>query len=358
MNYTISGIQQIGIGNTNVHKTWAWYRSFFGVDVPIFEEAATATLMLPYTGNQPQARHAVLAIHTQGGGGLEIWQYTQRTPQPCSFEVKVGDLGIFAAKFPCKNAETMYSKLKEKGAKLLGEISKNPAGERHFYLQDLENNIIEVSETPDRQWFTNKSLPNAGPIGVTIGVSNIEKSLELYTNILGYDQIIYDLTDTFSDFKPLNGGGGKYRRVLLRHAQARKGPFSQMFGASEIELVQCLDAVPRKIFANRFWGDCGYIHLCFDIQNMAALKETCAQKGFNFTVDSSLAHRNGFDMGEAAGHFSYIEDPDGTLIEFVETHKIPILKKFGWYLDLRKRNPAHALPKLMLMALALNRKKD
>ena len=42
-------------------------------------------------------------------------------------------------------------------------------------------------------------------------------------------------------------------------------------------------------------------------------------------------------MGEAAGHFSYIEDPDGTLIEFVETHRIPILKRFGIYLNLSKR---------------------
>ena len=49
-------------------------------------------------------------------------------------------------------------------------------------------------------------------------------------------------------------------------------------------------------------------------------------------------------MGEAAGHFSYIEDPDGTLIEFVETHKVPILKKIGWYLDLRKRDPNKSLP--------------
>jgi len=34
-------------------------------------------------------------------------------------------------------------------------------------------------------------------------------------------------------------------------------------------------------------------------------------------------------MGEASGHFAYVEDPDGTLIEFVETHKIPIIKKLG-----------------------------
>ena len=40
-----------------------------------------------------------------------------------------------------------------------------------------------------------------------------------------------------------------------------------------------------------------------------------------------------------AGGFVYIEVPDGTLIEFVETHKIPVMKKLGWYLNLRKRNP-------------------
>ena len=63
-------------------------------------------------------------------------------------------------------------------------------------------------------------------------------------------------------------------------------------------------------------------------------------------------------MGEAAGHFSYIEDPDGTLIEFVETHKIPILKKIGWYLDLTKRDALRPLPRWMLKSMGLNRKKD
>ena len=62
-------------------------------------------------------------------------------------------------------------------------------------------------------------------------------------------------------------------------------------------------------------------------------------------------------MGEAAGHFSYIEDTDGALIEFVETHKIPILKKIGWYLDLKKRDPHKPLPDFVLSAMALNRVK-
>ncbi|MBT5529964.1 MAG: VOC family protein, partial [Cytophagia bacterium] len=57
-------------------------------------------------------------------------------------------------------------------------------------------------------------------------------------------------------------------------------------------------------------------------------------------------------------HFSYIEDPDGALIEFVETHKVPIMKKLGWYLDLRKRNPEQDLPKWMINALRFSRVKD
>jgi hypothetical protein len=60
-------------------------------------------------------------------------------------------------------------------------------------------------------------------------------------------------------------------------------------------------------------------------------------------------------MGAAAGHFSYIEDPDGTLIEFIETHRIPILKKIGWYLNLKKRNPTKPLPSWILKAMRFNR---
>jgi hypothetical protein len=63
-------------------------------------------------------------------------------------------------------------------------------------------------------------------------------------------------------------------------------------------------------------------------------------------------------MGEAAGHFSYVEDPDGTLIEFVETHKLPISKKMGWYINLRKRNPEKPLSNWILKSLKFNRIKD
>ena len=87
MGVIISGIQQVGVGIPNVQEAFAWYRKAFGMDIPIFDEAAEANRMLPYTDGKPQSRHAILAISIQGGGGLEIWQYVSRTPQPATFEV-------------------------------------------------------------------------------------------------------------------------------------------------------------------------------------------------------------------------------------------------------------------------------
>ena len=183
----------------------------------------------------------------------------------------------------------------------------------------------------------------------------MERSKKFYAEVLGYDTVVYDQIDDFADWHGVDGGTGRYRRVLLRTARRRVGPFSRLLGDTEIELVQSLDRTPRPIYENRFWGDLGFIHLCFDITGMAEMKAFSAAQGHPFTVDSS----GSFDMGEAAGYFAYIEDPDGTLIEFVETHKIPILKKIGWYLDLRKRrHPARPLPTWMLKTLGFGRVKD
>lgn len=152
-------------------------------------------------------------------------------------------------------------------------------------------------------------------------------------------------------------GENRFRRILLASSDTWRGKFSRLFGPSRIELVQVIDRQPKKIFEGRQWGDPGFIHLCYDVTGMELLRSECEAKGFPFTVDSSRKHENTFDMGEAAGQFSYIEDPDGTLIEFVETHKIPVIKKLGWYINLRKRQPEKALPNWILRSLIYNRVK-
>jgi len=352
MGVVISGIQQIGIGVPNAEEAFAWYRKAFGMDVPIFKDAATAGLMTRYTSGIAEQRYAILAMNMQGGGGFEIWQYTSKVPVKASFTPVLGDTGFFAVKMKCRDVKKQYDNLKALGAQMLGEPQLSPEGKLHFFVIDPYENLFEVIE--GRSWFKQASWNTGGVGGSIIGVSDIEKSIKLYRDILGYKNLVYDKTGTFNDLSVLPGGSKNCRRVLLTSATNMPGAFGKLLGATEIELVEVKDHKPRRIFENRNWGDRGFIHLCFDIKGMKELSQRCASNGFPFTVDSS----NSFDMGKAAGHFTYIEDPDGTWIEFVETHKIPIFEKLGWYLNLKNRDPEKPLPNWMLNALSLNRVKD
>jgi catechol 2,3-dioxygenase-like lactoylglutathione lyase family enzyme len=347
----ISGIQQIGIGVADVYEAWRWYKDYFGVDIKMFEEEAVAEFMLPYTGGQPRARHALLALNIQGGGGFEIWQYKERTPEAPKSVSRIGDVGIFAVKIKARNVQDVYDYYRSKGINIIGNLQKDPAGEEYFFVKDPFGNIFQIVQ--GKSWFIkNRSLTGAA-YGTIIGVTDIEKSRIFYGEILGYDKVMYDITSSFEDLKDLPGSPCNLRRILLHHSKPRAGAFSPLFGSSEIELVQVLDRIPQKIFEGRFWGDLGFIHMCFDIRGMQYLREECNKKGFPFTVDAGES----FDMGEASGAFSYTEDPDGSLIEFVETHKIPILKKIGVYLNLRNRKPEKPLPRWLLKALSFNRVK-
>jgi catechol 2,3-dioxygenase-like lactoylglutathione lyase family enzyme len=355
-DFVICGIQQVGIGVTNVETAWAWYRKSFGMDCPIFEETAEAKLMLPYTGGKPMLRHAVLAFNLQSGGGFEIWQHKGRIPVEVSGEIKAGNLGIFACKIKVKSIEKALSHFVKENIPVLAEPSPDPSGKPTLFLKDPFGNIFQMVESDN--WFMNEKKPTGGAYGVIIGVTDIEKARLLYSDILGYDEVVYDSTAVFNDLKNVPGGDRKLRRVLLRRSKPFTGPFSRLMGKSEIELITSGEKNERKIYEGRFWGDPGFIHLCYDIRGFANLRSFCEEKGFPFTVDTMKSYEgNSFDMGEAAGHFSYIEDPDGTLVEFVETHKVAILKKLGWYLDLRKKDPNKSLPGWMLKTLSFSRVK-
>lgn len=353
--YVIGGIQQIGIGVVNLHEAWHWYIEQFGMDCRIFEEEAEAKLMLPFTGGLPRNRHAVLVINLQSGGGFEVWQHKGRDPVHKKEEIKLGDLGIIACKMKVKNINEAFSFYKERVPGIHEEMLTDPNGNNHFFLKDPYGNIFQMVE--GNNWFANEGKVSGGSYGAVIGVSDIEKARTVYSDILGYDVVAYDTTGVFQDFAGIPGGDNILRRILLRRSENVKGPFSKILGNSEIELISI--GVPgKRIYEDRLWGDPGFIHLCFDIGNMDNLRSYCADKGFPFRVDSKHSHEGqSFDMGEAAGHFAYIEDPDGTLIEFVETHKIPLVKKLGLYLNLKKRDPQKSLPLWILKALKFSKVK-
>jgi len=330
----IAGIQQVGIGVDNADKAWNWYGKHLGFDVPIFNDEAEAALMTKYTGGTVYNRKAILALNMKGGGGFEIWQFKSRTPTPRGKDVKFGELGINAVilKAP-SNSPDKISELLEEGAKDQSHIAGLPV------FKDPRGNWFAYKESNHQ--FKN-SHNNGGVCGAIIGVSDIEKSKAFYTKCFGFIEL-----NTWDETKD----GKSYTVTELNHPVSTQGGFAPLLGEISLFLIQCAEQPQEKIYENRFWGDLGFIHLCLDVYNMPALKERCITNGYEFTVDSE----DSFGMESAAGRFAYIEDPDGTLIELVETHKVPICKKPAIAIDLKKRK-GKPLAKWKIGMLSLARK--
>lgn len=348
----INGIQQIGIGVLDTKSVFNWYRKHLGFDVLLFKDEAVASLMTKYTNGNAEKRDAYLSLNLTGGGGLEIWQFKDRIPVASKETIQFGDLGIYAMKIRCKNLAHLHHYLKNLQVKNLTEISKTHSCGSIFYFDDPFGNKIQMIQ--DSYTFCKQTSSNGGVMGAVIGVSDMEQSIHFYKQMLDYSKVLFDgiVEPTVYTDQPENS---RFRRVILTQERKKVGGFGDLLGPTQLELIQVLDRKPVKIYKDRLWGDLGYIHLCFDVYGMAGLRKKAKAINHPFTVDSS----NSFDMGDAAGHFSYIEDPDGTLIELVETHKVPILKSFGIYLNLKNRNPQKTLPKWLVKSLSFHRlKKD
>lgn len=343
--FNIAGIQQVGIGTDDFRATWDWYIEMFGIDLRILEDDTVAERMLRYTGGAPHKRHACIAMNLQGGGGFEIWQYSERKPEKCPFEISVGDLGIFAAKLKCRDVKAFHKEFSAKWSEC-GDVESLPDGTPCFYLKDLKGNLFQVVENKDI--YIEEHKLTGGIAGAVIGVSNMEKSIAFYSEVLGYNIIKCDVVGPFSSSMLMPESDKKYRRVILA-APKRTGALAGIFGDTTIELVQALERTPRKIYEGRYWGDPGFIQVCFDVSGMNEFGKFCASKGCPFTVDS-CPNGEVFDMGDASGRFTYTEDPDGTLIEFVETYKIPIAKKLGLSIDMKNRK---RFPKFLFRVMGM-----
>ena len=328
-----------------------FYRKFFGMNIPFFDAVAEAPLMDIYTRNETITKRASMIVNLQGGAAMEVIRPTSFEPVKASFEIQPGDLGIFATQIGTADVEAMHTFCIKNDPPFTSELSTRPDGQKTFFIKDLDGNHFQYVYS-DHQ-YVDHGYPSIGATSCSIGVKNIEKARELYSDVLGYDKVIYDSTDS-KDFASTWSDYGSVRRVLLTQTAPPGGGFGKMLGENFIELVEATDREPKTIFQDRIWADTGFVHLGFDAKGMKALGEDLKMKGFGFTCDSNDA----LDMGTTKVHCTYIEDPDHTWLELIEVFKVPIIEKWGIFLNVEKRDPLKPLPDFMLKALRFSRIND
>jgi catechol 2,3-dioxygenase-like lactoylglutathione lyase family enzyme len=352
MTHRINGFQHIGVAVSDMERSLRFYRKFFGLNIPFFDAVAAAPLMLPYTNQEVITKRASMIMNLMGGCAMEVIQATSFEPRKPIFTPQLGDLGIFITRVKCPDINAAHQFCLAQPEVDPTPLRALPDGGQTFFIFDLDGNCFQYVE--GRDWYTSPSHLSGGVMACTIGVSDLNVARNLYGTLLGYDRVIYEHQGTIEEWAGLPGGEGEFHRVLLGQSDPPGGGFAKVTGATFIELVQAKDRTPKRIFDQRIWADIGFVHLGLDVRGMSALGAQLQQAGFGFTCDSQSA----LDMGNTKVHCTYIEDADQTWIELIEVHKVPIVERWGLYLNVSKRDPMKPLPDFMLKALRFSRIKD
>lgn len=92
--------------------------------------------------------------------------------------------------------------------------AKGPDGKLSCWTWDLYDNPFHLVSSND--WFQKPKHPIGGICGAVIGVSDINKSISYYKEVLGFDKELYNAYGKFSDL-PSALNNENFKRVLLKN---------------------------------------------------------------------------------------------------------------------------------------------
>ena len=163
-------------------------------------------------------------------------------------------------------------------------------------------NDVPAGETPAS---TVKDMPfrviAADHTGIT--VSNLERSLEFWQNVLGFE-FSHRAQQTSEMASEITGVPGAEIKLAVVKAP----------GGHKIELLEYLAPPDRKQHVDLRPCDVGSVHVALTVDNLDAVLQKIAASGWK-----AAGKPQTLTAGPNAGkRVVYVRDPDGTTIEFME----------------------------------------
>src|SRR5713101_4165174 len=136
-----------------------------------------------------------------------------------------------------------------------------------------------------------------------ITVSNLERSLEFWQNVLGFE-FSHRAHQTSEMAAEITGVAGAEIKLAVVKAP----------GGHKIELLEYLAPADRKRDASLRPCDVGSVHVAFTVDNLDAVLQKIAASGWK-AAGKPQTLKTGPNAGKRV---VYVRDPDGTTIEFME----------------------------------------
>jgi catechol 2,3-dioxygenase-like lactoylglutathione lyase family enzyme len=146
---------------------------------------------------------------------------------------------------------------------------------------------------------------------VAIGVSDIDRSLLFYREILGFKNVLLDVT-----YRDLTMG-----QVIGRSVGVRIIMLENDLGGGAIKLVKLLphheDHMGHKsrlISSGRRWGDAGHLEVAVEVSDVERTYAEFKKKRLEFALSPQHWHI----PDKLGATYFYLRDPDGVLVEVID----------------------------------------
>jgi len=150
---------------------------------------------------------------------------------------------------------------------------------------------------------TNKSFSIIGADHTGITVSNLERSLEFWRDVLGFE-LSHTAHQTGELAREITGVAGAELKLAVLKAP----------GGHKIELLEYLAPPDRTKHADLRPCDVGSVHVALTVNDLDAVLQRIAASGWK-TAGKPQILQSGPNVGKRV---IYVRDPDGTTIEFME----------------------------------------
>lgn len=152
---------------------------------------------------------------------------------------------------------------------------------------------------------------------IGVGVSDMDASLAFYAG-LGFVDVAFDYTGPLDGLSAVTGHESTSARVVyLRSATPT------VLGRSGIKLVQITDRPQPPLPDGFAYGEPGICEVCIHVQGYEVFHEELVAHGHTVLMDPNDQTLEPY--GTQCG-LSYVEDPDGAKIEFIEWRSL----EAGW----------------------------
>ena len=278
----INALQHVGQGVRDVDTTYAFYKRNFGFKVKL-NDLTVASKDLEAVIGSVETMRMMMAANVKGGGILELIEHKSKPITSLPEENLYDHLGILEIGYKVLDIERVVADFQSRGVAMLTPIQEIDLGGgrrwRTAFLKDPDGLPLQLTEDLQPGTPAPAKAEVHGVSHVSIGVSDLERSISFYQSVLEFDRLVCELEGIVPETDPAGGDFLRRKMAILERSADASGPLADLLARGAVKLIEVPAGQGRHLYEGRLWGDVGCMEFCLDVSDLLATVAVMKEKG-------------------------------------------------------------------------------